>query len=52
MQGDVHALTHKLAEARADGIDSGLLTELTALAGSYDMKALREYLRLHAEARK
>src|SRR4029434_6922580 len=47
MQGDVHALTHKLSEARADGLDSGLLAELTMLAGSFDMKALREFLRRH-----
>jgi two-component system, sensor histidine kinase and response regulator len=52
MQGDVHALTRKLAEARADGIDSELLSELTAFAGSYDMKALRACLRLHAEGEK
>jgi CheY-like chemotaxis protein len=50
MQGDVHALTHKLSEARVDGLDSGLLAELAALAGSYDMKAVREFLRRHAEA--
>ena len=52
LQGDVHALTHKLSEASAEGIDSGLLAELTTLAGSYDMKALREFLRHHAEAGK
>jgi CheY-like chemotaxis protein len=52
LQGDVHALTHKLSEAGAEGIDSGLLAELTMLAGSYDMKALREFLRQHAEAAK
>jgi len=52
MQGDVHALTHKLSEARAEGLDSGLLVELTTLAGSYDMKAVREFLRRHAEAAK
>jgi signal transduction histidine kinase/DNA-binding NarL/FixJ family response regulator len=52
MQGDVHALTHKLSEARADGLASGLLAELTMLAGSYDMKAVREFLRRHAEAAK
>jgi len=52
MQGDVHALTHKLSEARADGLDSGLLIELTTLAGTYDMKAVREFLRRHAEAAK
>jgi len=52
LQGDVHALTHKLSEASAGGIDSGLLAELTMLAGSYDMKALREFLRQHAEAAK
>jgi CheY-like chemotaxis protein len=52
LQGDVHALTHKLSEASAEGIDSGLLAELTMLAGSYDMKALREFLRQHAEAAK
>jgi hypothetical protein len=52
MQGDVHALTHKLSEARADGLDAGLLVELATLAGSYDMKALREVLRRHAEAGK
>jgi DNA-binding response OmpR family regulator len=50
MQGDVHALTHKLSEARVDGFDTGLLAELAALAGSYDMKAVREFLRRHAEA--
>ena len=52
MQGDVHALTNKLSEARAEGFDSGLLVELTTLAGSYDMKAVREFLRRHAEAAK
>ena len=52
LQGDVHALTHKLSEASAEGIDSGLLAELTMLAGSYDMKALREFLRQHAETAK
>jgi len=50
MQGDVHALTRKLSEARVDGFDTGLLAELAALAGSYDMKAVREFLRRHAEA--
>jgi signal transduction histidine kinase/DNA-binding response OmpR family regulator len=50
MQGDVHALTHKLSEARVDGLDTGLLAELAALAGSYDMKAVREFLRRHSEA--
>jgi hypothetical protein len=43
-------LTHKLSEASAEGIDSALLAELTMLAGSYDMKALREFLRRHTEA--
>jgi hypothetical protein len=51
MQGDVHALTVKLAEARRER--SGpeeLLSELTQLAGSYDMRALRDFLRPHTEA--
>jgi CheY-like chemotaxis protein len=52
LQGDVHGLAHKLDEARAEGIDSELLTDLSALAGSYDMKALRDVLRRHAEAEK
>ena len=51
LQGDVHALTQSLAEARRNGaVPADLLSELTALAGSYDMKALREYLRPHTEA--
>jgi len=51
MQGDVHALTLRLAEARRDR--SGpveLLSELSQLAGSYDMKGLRDFLRPHTEA--
>jgi hypothetical protein len=52
MQGDVHALTHKLSEARVGGLDTGLLAELATLAGSYDMKAVREFLRRHTEAAK
>ena len=52
LQGDVHALTDRLSEASAEGIDSALLAELTMLAGSYDMKALREFLRRHTEAAK
>jgi len=43
-------LTHKLSEARAGGLDSGWLVELATLAGSYDMRAVREFLRRNAEA--
>lgn len=51
MQGDVHALNRMLAEARRnEAVPSELLSELSALAGSYDMKALREFLRPHTEA--
>jgi CheY-like chemotaxis protein len=49
LQGDVHALTQRIAEARLD--PSGpveLLAELSSMASSYDMKALRELLRPHA----
>ena len=50
MQGDVSALSRRLAEAR-DGTTapSEVLDELAALASSYDMKAVRELLRPHTE---
>jgi DNA-binding response OmpR family regulator len=50
MQGDVRALADKLREARSrDAGHSEAWTELADLAGSYDMKALRNALRPHAE---
>jgi two-component system, sensor histidine kinase and response regulator len=50
LQGDVHALTQRIATARRD--ESGpveLLSKLSSMASSYDMKALREFLRPHTE---
>jgi len=50
MQGDVRALADKLHEARnRDAGHSDAWTELAELAGNYDMKALRNMLRPHAE---
>jgi hypothetical protein len=50
MQGDVRALTDKLREARSRDAGHGdAWTELANLAGNYDMKALRNALRPHAE---
>jgi CheY-like chemotaxis protein len=49
LQGDVHALTQRIAEARRDPSGpADLLAELSSMANSYDMKALREFLRPHA----
>jgi signal transduction histidine kinase len=50
LQGDVHALDSKLEAARAAGTAAPeLLLELRQLVSSYDMKAVRELLRPHAE---
>jgi two-component system, sensor histidine kinase and response regulator len=50
MQGDVRALTDKLREASSrDAGHSDAWAELAELAGSYDMKALRNALRPHVE---